>query len=124
MQASGWSGHRATLAGVYGLVTVPVGGGVFARDVRWERDVSGKLQLREEIVHRNEPNLAFAELAARDDLGLKFVMVAEEQLLADADLAARPDEALPLVGICADLACEQDLDATLEEIVRGWIVRT
>jgi hypothetical protein len=78
----------------------------------------------EEIVDRGEADVALAEFAAGDDLGMEFVIIAEEKMLADSNLAARPDQTLPVVGIPLQLPCKQDLDTAAKEVARGRIMRT
>ena len=53
----------------------------------------------EEISCRREPNVPLAKFASSNDLGRKFVVLAEEEMLADGDLTAGTDEAFPFVWI-------------------------
>jgi hypothetical protein len=66
--------------------------------------------------------VTFAELASGDDLGLEIVVVAEEQMFADADLPSGADQTFPIVGILAQLACEENLDAPPKKVARGGIL--
>ena len=68
--------------------------------------------------------MARAEFAARDDLGLEFVVLAEIKMLADSDLTAGTDQAFPVIGIVADLAGEKDLNASVKKVAGGRISRT
>jgi hypothetical protein len=81
------------------------------------------LDAGEEVVHGSEADVALAKFAAGDDLGLEFVAVAEEKMLADADFAAGTHETFPIVRVALQLACEQDFDTTAEEVARGRILR-
>ena len=121
VEAGGGSGYGSTLAGVDGLIAIAVGGGIVAGDVGRERDVADPFHAGEEIVDGSEAYLALAEFAAGDDLGMKFVMIAEEKMFADSDLSAGPDQTFPLVGIALQLPGKQDFDTAAKEIVRGRI---
>jgi hypothetical protein len=57
--------------------------------------------------------VALAELGARQDLGLEFILIAEEEALADSDFAAGSNEALPIVWVGCELASEKDFDAAV-----------
>lgn len=57
--------------------------------------------------------MALAELGARQDLGLEFILIAEEEALADSDFAAGSNEALPIVWVGCELASEKDFDAAV-----------
>ena len=67
--------------------------------------------------------MALAEFRAGQDLGLQFVMLAEEQAFADADLASGTNQAFPIVGLGGELARQQNFDAAVEEITRRGIAR-
>jgi len=104
-------------------------GRIRTRDVGWERDVADAIESGEEIVHGLndalglEADLALAEFGAGQDLGLQFVLLAEEEAFADTDFAAGANQAFPIVGIGGELAGEQNFDAAVEEITRGGITR-
>ncbi len=84
------------------------------------------IENREEIVLalEVEADVALAEFGAGEDLGLQFVVLAEEDAFADADLAAGANQAFPIVGIGGELAGEQNLDAAVEKITGCGIART
>jgi len=119
----GRSGHGTTFASVDGLIAVAVGGRIGAGNVGRERDVADAFHASEEILCRREADVALAEFAASDDPGLKFIVIAEEEMLTDADFSAGADEAFPVVGVLLELACEEDLDASVQELARGGIAR-
>lgn len=123
MEAGGGGGDGSALVGVHGLVAVAIGGGIGARDVGWKRDVADFLYAGEEVIDRSKADMALAKLSAGDDLGLEFVVVAEEEMLAYADLAPWTDEAFPIVRFGLQLPCEQDFDAAAEEVARGGVLR-
>ena len=77
----------------------------------------------EEISRRRETNAALAEFAAGNYLGLKFILLAEKQTLADCNLAAGTHQTFPIVGIRLQLASEQDFDPASEEFAGGWVAR-
>lgn len=80
--------------------------------------MSQALDRSEEIGHRVEQNRAFAEAAAGGNLTLQLIVVAKEQLLADADLPSGPDEAFPLIGIEGDLPGKKYLDFSKKKVSR------
>lgn len=123
VESGGGSGDGSALAGVDGLIALAVGGGIWPGDVGRERDVSDLFDLGEEILGGGKANVAFAEFTARDDLGLKFIVVAEKETFADADLAAGTNEAFPFIGIGLELASEEDFDPSMEEVAAGGIAR-
>ena len=123
METGGGGGDGPALAGVDGLVAVAITGGIGAGDVGRERDMADLLDAGEEVVCRSEVEVALAKFAAGDDLGLEFVVVAEEKVLADADFAAWTHEAFPIVRIALQLPSEQDFDTAAEEVTRGRILR-
>jgi hypothetical protein len=123
MESGGGSGHRSALACVDGLVALAVGGGIGARDVGWKRDVADGFHFAEEIVGGRETNVAFPEIAASDDFGLKLIVVPEKKMLADGDLAAGADQAFPFVRILTQMAREEDFDASMQELASGRIIR-
>ena len=94
-------------------------------DVGRERDVADAIEGGEEIVAAVkdllEADAAFAEIGAGQDLGLQFVLRAEEEAFSYADLAAGANQAFPIIGNSRELACKQNLDAAVEEITRGRI---
>ena len=101
MKTGGWGGDRSALLGINGLIALPVAGGIRARDVRRQRDVSNAIQKGEEIGDGLKANAALSELAARKNFGLQLVVIAltEEKAFTDADLAARAYEAFPIIGL-------------------------
>jgi hypothetical protein len=124
VEAGGGCGDGSALAGVDGLVAVAIDGGIGAGDVGRERDVADCFHACEEVVHRGETDVALAKLAAGSDLGLEFVVLAEEKkMLADADFAAWTDKAFPIVWIGSQPAGQQDFDTAAEEVARGWVLR-
>jgi hypothetical protein len=123
MQASRGSRDRSTLLGVDGLIALAIVGGIRARNVRRERDVADAVEDWEEILNGLKANAALAEFSAGEDFGLQFILPAEKQAFADADLAAGPNQAFPIVWVGGKLAREQYLDASVEEIAVGRILR-
>jgi hypothetical protein len=123
VEAGGWGGDGSTFAGIDGLVAVAIGRRIEARDVRRQRDMADFIDAGEEVVNGCEADVALAKFAAVDYLGMEFVVLAQEKMLADADFAAGADEALPNVRIALQLSCEQDFDTTAEEVARGRILR-
>jgi len=91
MESGCGSGHRAAFAGIDGLITVAVGGGIRTGDVGGKRDVTDFVHPGEEIFRGCEADVAFAECAAGDHFGLKFGVVAEEEMFANPDLASGTD---------------------------------
>jgi hypothetical protein len=122
VEAGGGGGDGSALAGVDGLVAVAIGGGIGAGNIRRKRDVADRFHACEEVVHRGETDVALAKLAAGDDLGLEFVVVAEEKMLADSDFAAWTDKAFPIIRFALHLSCEQDFNTAAEEVARGRIL--
>src|SRR5208283_2015861 len=55
--------------------------------------------------------------------GLEGGRIAEIEFLPDSDLAAGAHQALPLIGIIRELACQQNFDAATEKILCRRIVR-
>jgi hypothetical protein len=84
--------------------------------------VADAFNRHKKIVEWCKAKVALAEFASGNHLGLKIVLVAEEQVLADADFAAWADEALPFIRFFVELASEQDFDMSLHEAARGRIV--
>ena len=126
MKSGGGGCYRATLLGVDGLIAFAIAGRIRARDVGWERDVADAIESGEEIVHGLkglEADEAFAELGARENFGLQFVLFSEEEAFADDDLAAGANQAFPIIGVGGELARQQNLDAALEKTTRGGIAR-
>ena len=128
MKAGGRGCDRSARLGVYGLVALAIAGGIRARDVRREWDVADAIESGEEVVLALKDGLkadtALAELAAGQYFRLQFVLLAEEEAFADSDLAAGPNQAFPVVRFGRELAREQNLYTSMEEIVRGGIMRT
>jgi len=109
------------------LITLAIARRICAGDIGRERDVADAIEGGEEIVAAVkdllEADAAFAEIGAGQDLGLQFVLLAEEEAFSYADLAAGANQAFPIVGIGGELASQQNLDAAAEKIMRGRIVR-
>src|SRR5215831_1984680 len=89
------------------------------------------LDYREEVLEplpcfarRREADMTLAEFSTGDDFGLQFVMISEEEVLADRNFSAGPNEALPVLRIGLQLAREEDFDASAKEVARCWIVWT
>jgi hypothetical protein len=70
----------------------------------------------EKIMYGCETDVALAEDAAGDHLGLEFIVLSEEEMFGDANLSSGTHQAFPFVGIALDLPCEQNLDASVKEI--------
>lgn len=79
------------------------------------------LDLREEVRRGGEADMTLAEFAAGDYFGVKLVVVAEEQVLADGNLSARADQTFPIVRIALELARQKDFDASVKEVAAGGI---
>jgi hypothetical protein len=105
------------------LIAVTIGGGVVANDVRRKRNVTEFLDCSEEIRHWSEANATLAEFAAGNDLGYQFIVITEEEALADGNLSAGPNEAFPLIGILLELTSEEYLDSSAKKFTRRRIVR-
>jgi hypothetical protein len=120
------------MLGVNRLIALAVVGRIWARDVGREWDVADAIESGEEIVtalkaalkDRLKADAALAEFRAGKNLGLQFVTLAEKEVFADGDLTAGADQAFPIVGLRGKLAGQQHLDAAVEEIAGGGIVRT
>ena len=69
--------------------------------------MSNGIDAGEKVLDGVEADVPLAEFSAGDDFGLKFVMLTEEEMLADSDLAARTHETLPLVRIVPQLTSEE-----------------
>lgn len=123
VESGSGGGDGAAFAGIDGLVAVAVGGGIRTDDVGRKRNVADVFHLGKKILCGGEADVALSELAAGDDFGLKFIVVAEVELLADCDLAAGTDETLPVVGLALELASEEDFNASLEKVATGGIAR-
>lgn len=116
VEAGGGGGNRSALAGVNGLIAIPIGRRIVAGDVGRKGDVADHFYAGEKVIDGSEPDVALTEFAPGDDLGTELVIIAEEKMLADSDLAARPDETLPIVGIALQLPCKQDFDTAAKEV--------
>ena len=123
MKSGGGGDNGTALASVYGLVTFAIRRRIRAGDVWGQRDVTDFVHAGKEIWRGCEADVAFAEFAAGDDLGLEFVMVAEEKMFSNPDFAAGSHQTLPIVGFALELAGEEDFDAPLEEIAGCGIVK-
>jgi hypothetical protein len=98
------------------LIALVIAGRVRTRDVGRERDVPDAIEVGKKIIvifGRFETEVALAELSARQDLGLEFILIAKEKAFADSDFAAGANQALPIVGIGCELASEKDFDAAV-----------
>jgi hypothetical protein len=76
--------------------------------------VADAIESGEKIVHtlsRLKAEVALAELSARQDLGLEFILIAEEEAFADSNFATGTNQTLPIVGISCELTSEKDFDA-------------
>ena len=104
VEAGSRGGDRTALAGVDGLVAIAIRRGIGAGDVGWERHVADLFYVGEEIVDRGEADVTLAKFAAGDDLGVEFVIIAEEKMLADSDLSPGPDETFPIIRLGSQLA--------------------
>jgi hypothetical protein len=87
------------------------------------------LDFGEEVVHGLEADAPFTKSAAGDDLGLKFVVVSEEEAFAHSDFATGAHQAFPFIGVPwvlggGDLAGEQDFNAATKKIPSRGIART
>ncbi len=76
----------------------------------------------EEVVNGGKADVALSEFSASDDLGAKFVVVAEEEMFANRDFAAGTHQALPLVGILAQRMSQENFDAPAKKLARSGIV--
>ncbi len=129
MQAGGGSRYRSTLLGIDGLVTFAIVRRIGARDIRRERDVAEAIKSREKIVFALRDGLkadaALAEFPAGKHLGLQLVVtsLAEEQAFSNTDLAAGTDQAFPIIGICRELARQEDFDSAAQKIPSRRISR-
>ncbi len=123
VKAGGGSGDGAARIGIDGLITIAVTRRIGAGDVGRERDVADAIEGGEEICDRLEADAALAKFCARQNFGLQFVMVAEEEVLAYADFAAGTDEAFPVIGLGGELASEQHFDAAVKKIAGSGIMR-
>jgi hypothetical protein len=129
VKAGGGGGDRSAVLGVDGLIALAIVGGIRARDVGRKRDVADAVEGGKEVVGLIPPtaglkaDATLAEFGARENLGLQFVVFAEKQAFADPDLAAGTNQALPIVGICGELAGEQNFDAAVEKIAGRGILR-
>jgi len=120
-------GHRATLLGIHSLITLPIGQGVLAFDIRGQWNVPNVIQDRKEIHpirQRLKTDASLAELPTGNDMGFEFIRVAEKQSFSSADFASGPNQALPLVGLGGELARQQNLDSAAEIIMGRRIART
>ena len=124
VESSGRSGDRTGFAGVHGLVAVVILGRVRACDVGRQRNVSDVFDASEKVIDRGEADLTLAKFCTRDNFGLKFVMLAEEEMFANGDFAARTHQTLPLVGIVPQLTSEKNFHASAEELAGGGIMGT
>lgn len=123
MKAGGGCGNGAALVRVNGLVAVAIVRGIRTGDVGREGDMADLVDCGKEIVDWREADVALTEFAAGNDFGAEFIVGSEEKMLADGDFAAGADEAFPVIGIVLQLFCEEDFDASAEEVAGGRIVR-
>jgi hypothetical protein len=105
------------------LIALAIADRIRAGDVGRERDVADAIERGEEIIFIPglKADVAFAELSAREDLGLQFILIAEEEAFADSNFAAGANQALPIVGIGGELAGQKNFDAAAKEIAGGRI---
>ncbi len=131
--------YRSPRLRIDGLVTffiisiaIPGCCAVVAVDVGRKGHVAYALDSRKEIGDQSEPDAPLAETAAADDFGLQFGAfalerifgrAAEVEFLSDSDLAPGPYQALPLIRIVRQLACQQNFDFSTEKIPCRRIVR-
>ena len=123
-KSGGGSGDGSALAGVDGLVALAVGGRIVAGDVGRQRDVADLFDAGEEVVDGGEADVALAEFAAGDDLGLEFVVVRRRRRCSPTPIL-RPGRTRHShsLGSSLQLAGQQDFDAAAKEIARRGIVR-
>jgi hypothetical protein len=116
VETGGRRGYRSALIRIDGLIALAIAGGVRTRDVGRERDVADAIEGGKEVIVILEglkADIPPAELCARQDLGLQFILVAKEKAFADSDFAAGANQALPFVGIGCELTSEKDFDAAV-----------
>jgi len=138
VKAGGGSCDRSILLGINGLVAIEVARRIGARDVRRKWDVADAAEKSEEVVlpvvfvtvivvvfssKRLKSDAAFAELGAGENFGLQFVVLPEKEAFADANLASGVNQAFPIVRVGRELAREQDLDASLQNVACWGIAR-
>src|SRR5262249_25558379 len=132
MKAGGRGRDGSALTGIDSLVAVAIVGCVISRDVGREGDVADALDGREEVIcgmdsrwrlFPHEPDVAFAEFSARDDFGFQFIVIAEIEMFAETDLSSGSYQAFPIVGIMAELVCQENFNASTEKLARGGVVR-
>src|SRR5690348_5875975 len=103
MQACGWSGNRATLSRINGLIAITIGGTVLALDIRRQGNMLQLFDSSEEVRHWRKTDAPFAKRSPRNHLGFELILVAKEEFFADADLAPWPHQALPLIRFLRQL---------------------
>jgi len=86
--------------------------------------VSDGFDLGKEFIGWGKADVALAEFSTGDDFRLQFVVISEEEVLANRDLSTGADETFPLVGVDTQLARQEDFDASVKEVARCRIVRT
>src|SRR5579862_400463 len=121
MEAGGGSGNRAALPRVDGLIAFAIGGRILARNIGRQRDVPDLFEHREEIRYGRESDAALAKIGPRDDFGLQFIALPEEQMFAHSNLSSGPHQAFPFIGFSLQLAGEQNFNATAKKISSGGI---
>jgi hypothetical protein len=124
MESRSRSGHGSTLTGVDRLVAVAIGGRIFAVDIWRQGNVAEFFQAFEEISRGREANMPFTKGAARNHLGVEFVMLPEEKIFTNANFSSGTNQTFPFVGFALQLASKQDFDASLEKLACRWIPRT
>ena len=67
--------------------------------------------------------MAFAEAATSNDFRFQFAVIAKIQPFAYANFSSGADQAFPFVGLLLQLPGQQDLDASVQKIARGGILR-
>src|SRR6202161_3733225 len=123
MQAGGGSCDRSALSRIHRLVAFAIGARIFAGDVRRQRNVADLFYKPKKILYRRETDAALAKAAARDHLGLKFIVVSEKEIFSDPDLSSRAQQTLPFVGVGLQLPGKEDFDASVKKIAGGGIAR-
>src|ERR1019366_3562959 len=109
------------------LIRLAVGGRIGAIDVRRQRNVADAIEHAEEIIHRIEAKMAFAEGSTPEDLGREFMrrfvgVAAEINPLAQSELAAGMNQRFPLRRIGSELPGQQRFDPATKEVFRGGIL--
>ena len=99
VQPGRWRGHRTPLPRIDGLVSFSVARPVGPVNIWRKRHMPQALDRTPKILNRPEPNRAFAETVPGHDLGLQFILLAEEQFLAHSDFADRAEPGTPISSL-------------------------